>query len=318
MSLFFQYKKCEAPEQGQGTCFPVDLTTSCYTYNGDCNITPTGIIYFKFTDTYTGLDVYKDTISVNNDLFRDGIKSAILSGLIFNRTYQLTFAVPNDNPNPQDPISYCAYIDNVQIQFRSSLPSCASDCYTEINPSTGVAKDFNSDGIPDYTYIQATPKGNACDYKYSTFDPICVPSGISSKAQQMKDGTRTTTCDGNTSVTIDPITEEYSFVPNSPICIAEQEAAAQQNSYTTPMTGETVVNTVANIVSMPIFFSFIIAMGIGAYAARKTNFWQIGLFFGMGLLTVFSLAGLFPIWFLFIMAIFAIALFAYMIKTPAG
>jgi hypothetical protein len=240
----------------------------------------------------------------------DGINSQFweynINDMNINHTYEVSFSAPpvlgvTDND------AYCVLVDDVNINFRSTAFSCAgSDCSSEV--------DYDGNGIPDYTYVEVTPiSGTACSVRTIPYDYRCVPANVSVKVRNYLDW-----CDGTTQHHFNNATGLWETATNNPTCIAEQEAAAQQNSYTTPMTGDTVVNTVANLVAMPIFFSFIIAMGIGAYVAKETKFWQIGVIFSLGLMTVFSLAGMFPIWFLFIVAIFAIAMFAYMMKAPAG
>jgi hypothetical protein len=326
MTLSFRTKKCAAvmPQTLAywpctfscglfGNCANSGLCNSTgddyYTWNGCSQNNPKSTIGLRLRDITLGADlalvaktvVATDWVGVNSQFWEYNIND-----MNINHTYEISFSAPpvlgvTDND------AYCVLVDDVNINFRSTSFSCAgSDCSSDV--------DYDGDGIADYTYVEVTPiSGTACSVRTIPYDYRCVPANVSARVRNYLDW-----CDGTTQHHFNNETGLWETATNNPTCIAEQEAAAQQNSYTTPMTGDIVVNTVANLVAMPIFFSFIISMGIGAYVAKEIKFWQIGVIFSLGLLTVFSLAGLFPIWFLFIVAIFAIAMFAYMMKAPAG
>jgi hypothetical protein len=301
MSLNFYYKACNQPEQGKGICpSGFFFVPQCYTSSGDCNVTPTGQFYVKFTDTNTGTDVYKETISTASNTFL--VKNSQLSGLVFNNTYQLSFSVPSDSPNPQDPVSYCIYLDDVQVQFRSSPLNCTSRC----DPS----QDYNQDGIKDYSYITASPSGSSCDFSVSYFDPNCVPSSLVSDAQAMKAGTKNQTCDGLTLISVS--NGVYSYAQNSSVCIAQKA----QLSSTSPQSGEQIIAGFANFFTIPAVVGLFMAILISALISGKINQYTQGsmgqhgtgaifLVSFVGILTALTIAGFFPTWLYIVLIVIA-------------
>ena len=292
-----------------GTCYDIGVCNSTgidlYTWNG-CPEVPKSTIGIRLRDitSSTYPVYYSQTVTSPN--FELGYREDRINGLNLNHTYELTLAVPPQN-GVEDVNSYCVYIDDVKINFRQTALVCSSEC----DPT----KDYNGDGIKDYTYIEATVMGaDSCTIKEIEFDPRCVPAKLVADAQAMKDCTKNSTCDVETLVTIDCATQTYSYVTNSSYCIEE----GKKIDSTQPMTGDVIINSVAIMFTIPAVIALLMSILISAIITGKvsTMFGQQTLSGGEGagtifiasfiaFLTAFTVAGLFPIWLYIVLALIA-------------
>jgi hypothetical protein len=304
MSLYFKTKSCDVIEWGLGTCWPLYNIVTYFTYDG-LIATPKPKIRVQFVDTITGLPVVDETYRPANTLFKDGAIDKQLSGLIFNRTYQLSFSVEPDS-GLYDPDSYCVKLDDVRVNFRSVAPNCTSQC----------VDDVDNNGVNDYTFVTSTQRTTTeCDLSYSAFSPDCVPAAIRPCAISK---TSQGCCVGTTLYTWINSSQSWTALPNSDYCFQLQEQEEQQRnlSGTNPLiksllnamgiSDADVDNSGFAFALSTIFIVFMINLAIGGFLMVKTKTWEAGALVISGLCLIESIPpwNIFPAWFSILFIIF--------------
>jgi hypothetical protein len=242
-----------------------------------------------------------------------------IENMLINHTYEIRFAM-NPINGLDDLYPYCIYIDDVNIVFRSSAPSCnINNCFD----------DYNDDGVPDYSYVVTTPVSGGCKINVQEMYPSCVPSTIRQEIEDIVAGTADNnyTCFPDDTMAIyDAATNDWDFIENNAICIAEREAREVEAGSSSVQTGTAMVVAVGNLFATPAFLAIIIAGLVSALIIRYTNAWQFGVITFLGILGVLSFlpvlpqgGTLFPAWFWVILLVLSGAIYAaFFGKTTTG
>jgi hypothetical protein len=208
-----------------------------------------------------------------------------------NKNYSLALAV---NPsNPFDSRAHCLYFDNVRVTQTTQAINCVSQCQ----------------GYDRYTAISTTP----CTLSVSYQDPLCVPSNVSSEAQNKEPY-----CIGTTRFIFNVGLGKWESFENNEICIEEiQQAQAQENlTGINPLIGailsgadvsqSDIQNSGFGFALTTIFIVFMIDLAISGYIAYKVKHWEAMAITMIGLIIIQTIPPLnvFPLWFSVVFVIF--------------
>ena len=287
MDIRFDVKKCENVVQqygaGHGFCYLL-YDPECY---GNCNETPQGKYGARLTDADTGEIIY-DYTPPHQATVDWKTQYMILDGLIeTGKNY--TFALAVNPANVFDYNSHCVYFDNVLFTMRTDAVECESRC----DPDT-------------YDYYKASLSADGkCSFVLETFSPFCVPSDISDDVGEILEGTsdKNWTCIGTTMFIFDRVTGIWDTIEDAPECIAEQEAAEEEEEMTEPISDISQGIDLFSFLWAPITLFFIfsllisgILMATVSRMSKSDPSWQV---FGISMLcwmligTVFIIV---PIW----------------------
>lgn len=164
----------------------------------------------------TALDFAQDQSILSSDY-----REYEITNMNISHEYEIRFAM-NPTNGLDDILSYCVYIDDVNIVFREEAPSCDSE---GCSPSA----DYDGDGTYDYTFIRNIPVAGGCKVEVIEMYPACVPSSIYDEVKSILDDTDDTDEDNSvcltdgTLATYDNAYKLWEYVADSPICEAEEE-----------------------------------------------------------------------------------------------
>lgn len=309
MYFSFRVMKCQDPvlqTTGGFGCFGLGLTKGCndtgidyYTWDG-CHESPyssVGVALVEYDNGTYGDYLVFEGINVDANNFEDGYYEYFINDLNISSSYVLAFSEPTPQ-GIEEPDSYCVYIDDVNVNFRNEPVICESRC----------EDDYDGDGINDYTYIRATPIGeDSCKISVIKAHPDCVPSDVRDEAEDYEDF-----CVGTKLYTYNNETFEYDIIEDADYCIEQYQQEQQLEESTSPIQlfedyGITDYMTesgfgFAIIFITPIFWTFIIALLIGAVVTYYSESFELGLAGFMGILILASMPqfGIFPFWFIIV------------------
>jgi hypothetical protein len=228
-----------------------------------------------------------------------------INNMNINHTYEVRFALsPVSDLNDLSP--YCLYLDDVNIIFREQAPPCnVRKCFT----------DYDNNGIPDYSFEEDIESAGGCTPIITPMSLNCVPSSKAAEVIAIKAGTagKNYTClPGSVMAMYDTAKDYWSFATNSSVCVAE-EAAANASTGVIDALAPFAEGLQASglgfflIFLSPIFWGFIIAIGIGAYVGYKSKIAEIGVITILGILIIEAMPqfGIFPPWFIIIFIVIA-------------
>jgi len=293
-SLTFDIRRCDTPVTEFYSWYPciygepTDVYHKWQTCYGSCNSTPKGEFAvhlggYNLTDTWEVLDYRSSAV----DEWRHyGFN---LGNLVNNETaYTLSYYLDiEDHYSP-----YCIYIDNVNLvpTIVVTEDQCLSSC------------DNTTYGL----YHRATWDNGVCIEEDEYLSSVCLSS---EDYDDVVDG-RGWYCDGTTKVYWDIPQLEWIRIENNEDCITEAEERGLTEPFIDPSRMDDPeyvsdqVNALILIFLSPAFLSILISLAIaGIIGAKLENNWTISLIAFFGLLTVFTLSGMFPLILLIILVV---------------
>lgn len=277
MDLRFDIRKCPDPVQQYdytGDLLGFNCGERCYAYN--CNQTPLGRYGVRLIDANTN-DILFDYFDDATDNWKSYVADLSDVGLQAGHNYTIGVAV---NPeNVFDAYTHCIYVDNFRATVRIAEVPCESYC----------------DG---FTYYSARRIDNACVYTIEEVSTKCVDPNDAPEVEEYEDW-----CDDTTLYTFNDVTGKWETIEDAPECIAEQEAAEEEEEMTQPISSTSEGIELFSFLWAPITLFFIFSLLISgilmATISRmsQTNpSWQV---FGISMLCWMLIGTIFliiPIW----------------------
>ena len=298
-SLTFDVKRCEnTVEEFQadwgcayGEPYPEGgwfKRRACY---GGCNVTPKG--NFKIYLTGSNISIPSWTIIDYRSSVVDEWKHFAfnLGNLVSEDDTEYTIYFYLDVEDHYNP--YCIYIDNVNLVPTLPIPEeyCLSYC------------DNTTYGL----YHRATWTNGVCIFEDEYLSKICMSIGDYTDVEE-----KGWYCDGTTKVYWDAPQLEWVRIENSEDCIAEAEEEGLTAPFIDPSRMDDPeyvsqqINALILIFLSPAFLSMLISLGVAVIIGAKLDGnWIISLMAFTGLITVFTLTGMFPLILLILLIIIA-------------
>lgn len=290
MTFDIDTKAClETPIKYDGWC-----GKECYGYQGNCTEIPSGKYIIILFDTVT-LEHIVEYYGEAGTGWGTTLFDVSDKGIIPGRDYRLVLAISPETV--YDGHANCVYFDNLKYSVRASELSCET-------PSCVGIDRYVPHLIDD-----------VCVYDIEKNSPECLSGSTKTKAENYQDYCIPDTLTLNH---YNNATGEWEQTLNSSVCIAESE----ESGIYEPNTFDQLLDF-SYLIYAPIVISLIIAVvGAGILV------WKIKVNEGSGLifivtflsiLTVESLVGLFPIWFVIVLIVVSGAAIAfYMSRTMGG
>jgi hypothetical protein len=329
MGLTFRVARCDdIPQQGSSAIGCGGVNFGCnasffgtfwgavdfYTHDGCPAYNPPASLITQIVDltsntskaiSESNSDIKAYDFAQNEDYLSPDYREYRIDNMNINHTYEIRFAI-NPNNGLDDITPYCLYLDDVNIAFREHAANCdIHECFT----------DYDNNGIPDYSYVDTVAISGGCKPIITPMAPNCVPSSKAAEVIAIKAGTagKNYTClPGAIMAMYDPAKDDWSFVTNSSVCVAEEAAANASTGVIdalTPFAEELQASGLGFFVIFlsPIFWGFIIAVAIGAFVGYKSKIAEIGIITILGILIIEAMPqfGIFPPWFIIIFIVIA-------------
>jgi len=290
MTISYDVKRCATPveQSNNGWC----SGRVCYDNAGQCNLTPKGRYLFRLLDTNTST-VLVDVFEEAPEQWTSNLVDVSESGIIPNRTYNIVFAL---NPFDQyEGRSHCIYLDNVNVQLRDSELVCEQ--------SFCIGLDL---------YVPKVVNGT-CVYEIRPINPTCVPEEAREDVEN-----RENFCIGTTGYEWNNETLDYEIINNSAYCVSliEEETGiyAPIQSIDDTVNGSALEEAGFGFVRgfySPIFISLLLALIIpllliylvGKTVALGDSAGTIFTISFLGVLSVMTMLGMFPIVILILLGI---------------
>jgi len=276
-----------------------------YTGSGCPDIPPPSYIAVRIRDLSANIsdpqNYQKQVTAANWEL---GYQEDNINNMNIGHDYEISFSAYPQNGITQTEAN-CILVDDVNINFRDVPVQCVSGCYAN--------SDYNSDGINDYTYIQASPlSSGSCTIQVIPLDYRCVPASLTNDIINLKNGVINYTCDGTTMLTWNRETATPTYTLNSPYCI-EQSGTTDPLD---PMAGSDIVTGFATMFTIPAVIGLIMALLISALITGKTAKYTETIGGGHGggvvflmsfiaILTALTISGFFPLWLYIVLIVIA-------------
>lgn len=271
MQISFDVKKCSGQVvQHTALTSLFDLITLCpeHCYSDNCTTEPKGRYVFNVLDTTTGQSIFGVPQYRDSEIQTLSPTYSIANlGIVVGRTYNIIFAISNENPN--DATGNCVYIDNVRYQVtEQSLLEFVPDCESRCTETTRIEATLTQSGSCFIVTQEDSPlcTDQATTEAIDNQENFCRDTATLRTFNEKTGKYESVIC--STGFVCDPLPPE-SGTPGS--CITEEEAELDDIDSAVPAEDTAAFLDWFNWLFSPLFIFLIITFILAGIISKATT-----------------------------------------------